>query len=850
MYTKITFKRMKLMLLAAMLPTVAAIAAPLPGTGEDTGKTVVYRDTWGIPHIYAPTAEAGLFAMGWTQAEDRPEELLMNMARATGESAVFEGAGAIKSDMVSHMWDHYGVSKRGESSLRPELHAHLQAYVDGVNGFYDAHPEDVPEWWGDKKVDVAMVIAFGRMFLYSWSIDDGFGDLARAGIEPGIKKTRRASNQFVVGPERSASGKPILYVDPHLAWYGPSRFWEVRIHAGELEGSGFNLAGTPYIGLGHNANLAWAMTTGAPDTADVYELTLNPENPLQYKYDDEWRDITTREISIAVKDSDPVSMTLYFSHYGPVVAMDGGKAYALKTSYADIVNGNEAWYELNFAKDYTGALAAMKTLTMFPQNLMVADTSGNTYYQRTGRVPHRPDGYDWDRPVDGSTSATEWLGIHDPADHVQLLNPTQGYMQCCNMPPDALMLNSPLTPDKYPAYIYSDLGYGPRGGWTTPRGARAVDLLERDDSVTVEEAIDYALDVTPYGVENWMTILREAHEKLGDEFARDTDYVKGMEDILAWNQELRRYSTGALKYHYWRKQLEDDYGKDVMNDVRDRVDQYYKVVTGAPYEKVAISDEEAGAALQSFANAMATMKKSFNTIDVTWGEYFRVGRDDESWPVGGGGDGEFGTVTLRNVKYHGEKDAPIRMGRAGQTSTQIIHLTTPIQCWTGPPIGQSDRPDSPHYDDQAEKLFSKRIMKPSWWLAEDLVDHIASRTVLPYKAETSPEAALHARLTTWGEAIENGQLEAILAVYASDYVGDEGRGKNELHAFLSEAISNGMLDGVKILVDHSQTTITDDKALVGDVSIEGEFGTMQISLDMELRDGTWLIIKSERVGSY
>ncbi len=828
----------------------APAAEALPGTGEDAGKTVVYRDTWGIPHIYAPTAEAGLFAMGWTQADDRPEELLKNLARAMGESAVFDGPGAVKADMVSHMWEHYGISQRGVVTLRPELLAHIQAYVDGVNAFYAAHPEDVPSWWGSKQVDVPMVIAFGRMFLYSWSIDDGFGDLLRGGIEPGIKKTRRASNQFAVGPERSASGKPILYVDPHLAWYGPSRFWECRIHAGDLVGSGFNLAGTPYIGLGHNANLAWAMTTGAPDTADVYELTLNPDNPLQYKYDDGWRDISTREISIAVADSDPVEMTLYDSHYGPVVAMEDGKAYALKTSYADIVNGNEAWYQLNFAKDYTGAIAALKSLTMFPQNLMVADTAGNTYYQRSGRVPHRPEGYDWDRPVDGSTSASEWLGIHDPSDLVQILNPEQGYMQCCNIPPDAMMVNSPLTPDKYPAYIYGDLGYGERGGWTNLRGARAVELLSKDDSVTVEEAIAYGLDVRPYGVENWIDILREAHESMGDVFADNKDYQAGMEDILAWNQELRRYETGALKYHYWRKQLEADHGEDVMTDVQERVDQYYKVVTGEAYKKVEISDEEAGAALQSFANAMAAMKKDFDSIDVTWGEFFRVGRDDKSWPVGGGGDGEFGTVTLRNVKYKGVDDDNLRMGRAGQTSTQIIHLTSPIQSWTAPPIGQSDRPDSSHYSDQAEKLFSKRLMKPSWWLPEDLAGHIESRTVLDYGQAATAESSLSARLEAWTEAIEELQLESTLTFYAEDYVGDDGRSKADLRAFLTEAFASGMLDGLKMTVDDGTTTIDGTKAKVGTVDVEGTFGSMVISLSLENRDGVWMIVKSQAAEGY
>jgi acyl-homoserine lactone acylase PvdQ len=824
------------------------MAQTLPGTGPDEGKTVIYRDTWGVPHIYAPTAAQGMFAMGWAQAEDRPEEVLKNLLRGIGESAVFEGERGVQSDMLSRMWRHYELAKSGMDTIAPNVREHLDAFAAGVNSFYAAHPEDVPAWWGDRKVDGAMIVAFGRFFLYSWSIDDGFGDLSRAGIQPGMEKIQRGSNSFAVSPQRSASGDAILYVDPHLAWFGASRFWEVRMHAGEIEGSGFGLAGVPYIALGHGANMAWAMTTGAPDTADIYTLALNPDNPLQYKYDDIWRDISTREITIQVKDVAPVTMTLYDCHYGPVVAMKDGKAYALKTSYADIVTGNEAWYMLNSAKDYTGAVAAMKTGTMFPQNVMVADTSGNIYYQRTGRVPKRPEGFDFDRPVDGSTSKSEWLGIHDSDDHVQIHNPAQGYMQCCNIPPDSLMVKSPLTPDKYPGYLFSDRGYGERGGWTNQRGGRAVELLSQDDSVTIEEAKAYALDVHPLGVEHWIDVLCKAHEDRGSAYAENLDYVAGMEDILAWNLEEQRYSTGALKYHYWREQLVADYGAETMNEVRGRIDQFYKIVTEEPYSPVALDGDEAEFALDSFSNAMAKIRADFGTIDVPWGEKFRVGRDDMSWPVGGGDDA--GTTTLRNVGYGQEREDHTRWGNSGQTSTQIIVLSKPIQSWTAPPIGQSDRPDSPHYRDQAEKVFSKHIMKPTWWLPEDLAKNVESRTELETGLENQHLAELKERLAAWEKALEAQQLEATLAFYADDLVGESGRGKADLASFLKEAIASGMLSGLDVNIDHSKITGDAAKARVTAIGIEGTFGGMNVAIELEKRNGVWLITKSENDAEY
>ena len=185
--------------------------------------------------------------------------------------------------------------------IRPEVRRHIQAFVQGINSYYESHPEDLPAWWGKRRVDEFMVTAFSRLFLQSYSFDDGFRDLKRAGIDPGIELISRGSNQFAVAPSRTAVGAPILLSDTHLPWDGPFRFWEFRIHAGGLRGSGFTLPGIPYIGLGHNENVAWAMTTGGPDTADVYELRLDGEKPTRYLYDGQWKELRERTYRVLVK---------------------------------------------------------------------------------------------------------------------------------------------------------------------------------------------------------------------------------------------------------------------------------------------------------------------------------------------------------------------------------------------------------------------------------------------------------------------------------------------------------------------------------------------------------------------
>jgi len=719
--TALTWRNI-LISMAVSISVSGVRAADLPGTGADSEKTVVYRDTWGVPHIYAPTVEAGMYAIGWAQAEDRPEELLKNFLRALGESARFDGPGAVQSDMVSHLWDHYGTSKRYFDRNRPEVHEQIQAYVKGVNDFYAAHPGDIPSWWGKRQVDEHMVVAFGRLFLYAWSIGQAFGDLEAGGVRPGFDQESRGSNQWAVSPGRSAERAAILCIDPHLSWWGPSRFWEFRIHAGELHGSGVTLAGVPSIGLGHNANVAWAMTTGGPDTADIYELKLKEDDPTKYLYDGQWRALSRREITVEVKGAGPRKITIWSSHHGPVVAMRAGKAYAARIAYSDEVQISEAWHLFNMATDYRGAVKAMSTLQLFPQNVMVADTSGNIYYQRTGRVPRRPSGYNWSRPVDGSTSATEWKGLHPASDHLQVLNPPQGYMQNCNIPPDVMMVGSPFSPDKTPKYLF-----GSAGGHTNQRGARAVQLLHADSSVTIEEAMDYALDVHPYGVERWLEVLKQADAVFGDFHRSDPDYAAAIKDLRSWDWELRRDSTAALKYYYWRRQIVEDHGAEAVSEAAGRID-YYLAALGKPAPEVDLSDGELAAAADSLASAMAKLKADHGSLDATYGDTFRVGRDDESWPLGGGG-GQ-GLTTLRNISYGSQRADHTRWGRGGQTSTQVIVLSKPIRSWTYVPIGQSDRADSTHYNDQAEKLFSTRKLKPTWWLAEDLAGHIESRIVL------------------------------------------------------------------------------------------------------------------------
>ena len=429
------------------------------------------------------------------------------------------------------------------------------------------------------------------------------------------------------------------------------------------------------------------------------------------------------------------SHTILESHLGPIIATKNGKAYAAAMAYADSVGNSTAWWKFNTAADYQGMMDGLGGVDLFPQNVMVADTSGNIYYQRTGRVPIRPEGYDYAVPVDGSTSKSAWQGIHPAEDLLQVLNPPHGWMQNCNIPPDAMMPNSPFKLTETRDYIFASKDYDAnRDGWTNQRGARAIEYLSADDSVTIEEALAFAVDTKVYGVERWLDGLRQAYEKFGTQHAHNPNYVKGMDDILKWDGRLDADSTGALKYYYWRRQMVSDLTSAKVDPLAKRVDQWYAIVSGEPVSDPQFETTEFSDFLAIFARAMDRLVDEMKSIDAKYGDKFRVGRDDQSWPVGGGGD--FGARTLRSMSYEKEADNFTQMGRSGQTSTQIVVLTKPIQSWWFLPVGESDRKDSPHYDDLAEKAFSPAQLQPTWWLPQDLAGHIESRTVLEKAAQS------------------------------------------------------------------------------------------------------------------
>lgn len=663
------------------------------------GEVTLQRDLWGVPHLFAATLPDAAYGLGYAQAEDRLEQLCTNYRLALGRMAEVAGPDYVEHDWQQRLAGHEEVCRRRYPTLSADVRAVCEAYTAGVRAFVAAHPERrtetflEPEPW--------MIPALGRLIIFGWPMGEAMTELGRRTADQPF------SNQWAVRPERTADGGAFLLTDPHIPWDGPFRFYEFRLHAGGVDASGFGPLGAPMIGLGHNAYLGWACTTGGPDTTDVYVERLDPENPHRYRYDAEWRNLSSQQITIKVRGAAAVTRPIERSHHGPIVLREPGKAYAVACPYFDQIGAVEQLFRMMTSRNLAEFNRALALCQLMPQNVMMADVEGNIQYVRTGRVPIRPPGFDFSRPVPGNTSRSEWLGIHPAGDLIQVLNPPTGYLQNCNIAPDTMATGLQFDVQAYPGYLFNDTP-----GRTTSRGRRAVELLDANPHLTLDQAKALVFDTHADQCEPWLAAVRQAaaaidlDEAFGDGAAALRSTVAG---LAAWDGFMSQDSMPATWYRGLRLFAQQEKLR----------------VTGQPLDAQAQRR-----LLRCLANCLKALHDKFGTIDVTYGQVLRLRRGDRSWPLSGGESG--GGQTLRAISA-GMEDG-VWSGHGGQNWVQLIQFKPgAVRSWTVTPYGQSDDPQSPHFTDQAEQLFSPGKLKPTWFQPAELEGHIESTETLTYE---------------------------------------------------------------------------------------------------------------------
>src|SRR5690606_10807954 len=138
----------------------------------------------------------------------------------------------------------------------------------GVRKFVSENPDALPDW--APALEDFHPMALGRTMILQWPLGTIMDDYGNRDETPPF-----ASNGWAVMPKRTTEGAAILCADPPLSWANIQVFYEARFTGGDLVQNGFFLLGVPLLAIGHTEHIAFACTTGGPDTSDVYALKIN-----------------------------------------------------------------------------------------------------------------------------------------------------------------------------------------------------------------------------------------------------------------------------------------------------------------------------------------------------------------------------------------------------------------------------------------------------------------------------------------------------------------------------------------------------------------------------------------------
>ncbi len=657
----------------------------------------IYRDTYGVPHVFGKTDASTVFGFAYAQAEDNFWRLEENFIAAIGRSAEVYGERRLERDRVNRALEIPRLAREEYARLDPHTRSICDAFAAGVNYYLQHHPEVRPRLL--TKMEPWYPLAFIRYNYYQQGFvnDEALegSDLQTATVDRGLKESQ-GSNGWVINPSKSATGNAMLFINPHLPFFGSGQVYEGHVHSDEgWNFTGYTRFGFPFPYVGHNENGGWVSTDNAADLTDVYAETFDdPKRPLAYRYGGGHRLATEHTEEIYVKTSaglEKRTFKMLRTHHGPILASRDGKKLAIRMAKFEDDGWLREWYLMTRAKSVAELKRAMTPLNMLFGNVMYADRQGDTFYLYNGAVPRRDPRFDWKKALDGSDPATEWRGYHTIDELPQLTNPKTGWMQNCNTTPFLLTADGHNPdPKKFPSYMVQESD--------NLRGEVSRAILANKRKFTFEDWRRAAFDTYVMGTDHHLpTVLVAVRNSLDQAGPASGKLREAFGVLSAWD---RRSSNDSVAM------------------------TLFVLTLDAAGEK-GMSDE--GKIAAAFANVVASLEKDFGTWRVGWGELSRLQRYDESTgesfsdarpslAVPGMGGREGGVFTYHAIPQKGSKR---RYGVAGGTYISVVEFAPKVRGMSVHVFGASGDPKSKHFMDQSA-MYARGEFKPAWLTLEDI----------------------------------------------------------------------------------------------------------------------------------
>jgi penicillin amidase len=679
---------------AFILVAIIMFETPLFAQSDPLAKNVtIYRDTYGVPHVFGRTDASTVFGFAYAQAEDNFWRVEENFILALGRASELYGEKSLDEDRLNHALEIPRLAREEYARLDRHMRSLCDAYAAGFNYYLARHPEVKARLL--TKIEPWYTLAFIRYNYFQ----NGFArdrSLRRLGLQTAALdsdlKPHTGSNGWVVGPSRSATGNAMLFINPHLPFFGPGQVYEGHVHSDEgWNFTGYTRFGFPLPYVGHNENGGWVSTDNAADLTDVYFETFDdPSRPLAYKYGKGYRLATEHVEEIKVKTANGLEtrkFTMRKTHHGPILAARDGKLLAVRMAKFESDGWLREWYDMTRATSLAAMKRAMTPLNMLFGNVMYADRQGNTWYLYNGAVPKRDPRFDWTGPVDGSDPATEWQGYHTIDELPQLTNPKTGWMQNCNTTPFLLTSEGNPDPKQFPKYMVQE--------GDNPRGAISREILSSKAKFTFDEWRQVAFDTRVMNAAKRLPGLLAALKQTEDSRLREVH-----DELARWNQRSTNDSVAMTIFSLWHDRVGGDQNANQLSALNEALD---------------------------------TLQRDFGTWKVAWGELTRLQRIDESkdedfqdskpsLAVSGVNGNDGAVFTFYATPERGQKR---RYGVAGGTYISVVEFAPKVRALSIHTFGASGDPKSRHYMDQAA-LYTRGEFKPAWLTLDEIRANLES----------------------------------------------------------------------------------------------------------------------------
>lgn len=667
---------------------------------ENNKSTQIAWDTWGVPHISANTVEELFYAQGWAQMHNHANLILKLYGSSRGKGAEYWGKDRLQNDILIHTLGFEELAETWEAQQDPQVKTIFKSFVDGLNAYAKAHPEAI-----DKENEVVLPVTTKDVNMHSM-----FVVFTRfiAGGDLGLSQRwgSMGSNAYAVGPSRSALGNAMLVQNPHLPWSNEFLFFESHLTFNGYDMYGSTLVGLPGISIGFNNNLGWTHTNNTIDNSDVYEIELKDGG---YLLDGKRNgfDITTKTIQVKQEDRTlaPTEITILKTVHGPVVSKKDNKVLALRTVGLDKPNMLLQWWRMANSTNFEEFESALKMAQIAFWNVIYADKTGNIFYLFNGLVPKRNQGdwaY-WNTVVPGDKSDNIWSEVHPYEDLPKLKNPETGWLQNANDPPWTSTIPVALNPKNYPPYMAPQV--------MLFRPQRAARMMLEDSSITFDELVDYKLSTRLEFADRILDDLFTAIDNSGSQKAKEAKSV-----LEKWDREANTDSKGTLLFYLWASKF------NIANQ-SNYVEKWSMEKPNTTPDGIA----DPAKAVQLLEATVDEMKTKFGTLEVPWGDFYRLRlANGKDLPANGAFDS---LGAFRIASSYDSNDGKQMYVGSGDSWVGVIEFGDDVKAKVLLSYGNATQKDSPHNGDQLQ-LFSKKELRDAWFTPEEVKANTARLEVL------------------------------------------------------------------------------------------------------------------------